>query len=134
MSGTHVNPESNHSTSDDEELVHSGQKTTDCTRSVFRDVKRVDTGGSADTETGDEATDEDGGEFTERSSLHGDTDEDDGGNGDETPLATELVGELGSGEGTNQTTGLEGRDDVARQVGGLNLGCVLQTVVTVDEC
>lgn len=112
-----VDPEGQHNTDDDEELVDGGQATADGTRGALGDVERHEGGGGTDTETSDEAADVHHGEATVggRGGLQNDAEEGEETSGDETEAAAEAVGGPASDEAGGETTGLEGRDDVLVQ-------------------
>lgn len=70
---TIVDPKREHDTGRDVQLVYTSQATTDRSRSVLRDVKRSQHGGSSDTQTSDETTHIDGSNVSIRSSLNDNT-------------------------------------------------------------
>lgn len=112
-----VDPEGDHTTRHDEELVHARQQTTDGTRRVLAHVQRVDGRCGTDSETSDEPTDVHDRQVAARGSLHDHTEEDDEGQGDEAPLAAVLVSQRAGREGADEAAGLQGGDDVCGQVG-----------------
>lgn len=115
--GAVVDPEGNHHAGDDEELVQTGEETTNGTGRILRDVEGVDRRGGTDTETGEEATDEDGGKVGGRGGLEDDSEDDGQTGGEEGGLAAPFIGDGGGGQGTGEAAGLEGRDDVSCEIG-----------------
>lgn len=104
--GTVVGPESQHGTSGDEQLVDTGETTTNSTRRILRDVEGSNDRGGTDTKTSDEATDEHDGEDTRSSGLEDATDDDDSSSYEKSNAATPLVGHIGSSESTDEATAL----------------------------
>lgn len=136
--GAVVDPERQHDTGGDEELVDTGQTTADGTRSVLGNcllsasaliervisiltVQRRNHGSSTDTETGNETTNEDSGNVTHGGCLHDSTDDGEDSCKDQVVAATDLVSNDTGAESTNETTTLKSRDNVCLQVGERDL-------------
>lgn len=132
--GAVVDPERQHDTGGDEELVDTSQTTADGTRSVLGNcllsasaliervisiltVQRRNHGSSTDTETGNETTNEDSGNVTHGGCLHDSTDDGEDSCKDQVVAATDLVSNDTGAESTDETTTLQGGNDVCLEIG-----------------
>jgi hypothetical protein len=109
-----VDPESQHDSGSDEQLVDTSEATTDGTGSVLRDydvsaryaqwfvlaeltVQWCDHGSSTDTQTSDEPAHENGCDVTRCSSLHDCSDDGENSGEDQVVAATDPVGNKAGG-------------------------------------
>lgn len=114
--GRVVDPEGDHATRDDEQLVHAGEQTADGSWGVFGHVDWVDGTGCADTDARDETTGVDAAQVAGRGALHNDTGRDHQGYTNQAPFATEAIRQGPRKETTEEATGLKGRHDVGGQI------------------
>lgn len=127
--GLTVDPITDEDTSDDKQLIYTRKTTANGSRGVFCDVERVDHRSETSTESRDEPADVHGGEVTRSSSLKNNADDGDTTSGpDENGSASEPIGSLSGEEGTDETSGLQGRNDVGREVGTGDITHVLEVV------
>jgi hypothetical protein len=83
-------------------------------------VQRCDHGSSADTQTSDESSYENGGDVTRSSSLHDCSDDGEDGSEDQVVAATDPVSNEAGAQSSYETTALQGGNNVGLKVGECN--------------
>jgi len=120
-----------HDTDGDGELVSRDQSTSNLSGANFRHVENDDGRDETDTETGNDTTDDDGGETFSSKHLDDDSDEVDGTTGDDGGPSSDHVGGVTGDDGTKEGTGRQDRDD-ERGLGSTDLFGA-DTLDSIDE-
>jgi hypothetical protein len=107
------------------------QSTSNLSGANFRHVENDDGRDETDTETGNDTTDDDGGETFSSKHLDDDSDEVDGTTGDDGGPSSDHVGGVTGDEGTKEGTGRQDRDD-ERGLGSADLFGA-DTLDSIDE-